>query len=563
MARHALPLLLLVASAAVGALACSDTRIPTAQPPPAPPPTSFAIRPALDTARLNDPPYDRVWFVAERADSTVDQWTLSDSSIAQLGPRERGQAMVFARRPGTVIITARRGGDSGQATLIIPPFTIWPIFDTIKVGEQVTFGGNHFRFPYDVIEWSSSDSARARVTQKEKNWASVLAQAAGTVTITATHHGDTARATLVIREPQPGEWESIDLGLVDSAAYAAATAITDDGTIIGYLGYLGSSPYWRGFIYRDGAMRRLPSRGGDDIPEVIGPSGKIAGTTWGNPNGGVSVWDTPDALPRQLTLETNEQGAVVRVNQRGDVLFTATTRPGDYAFRSRAVLWRDGVSVDLGSLGDSTVEPWTEANAWNAKGQIVGRSHVRNREDVGNEHGDRPEFFHPFLWENGVMRDLGVLAPFPCRPGGTATDCSWGEAVDINDHGVVVGTVNSADGRTTAFIWENGVMRDLGVDPGHFSSAIAINDRGQVLGTSEIYGVFLWENGQIQSIGLGRYATALGPNGEVIGGAGVRAFFWQAGQLTDLGVGDAFAVNGNGEIAGRSGSRATLWRKKR
>ena len=158
------------------------------------------------------------------------------------------------------------------------------------------------------------------------------------------------------------------------------------------------------------------------------------------------------------------------------------------------------------------------------------------------------------------MRDLGVLAPRPCLPGGTASDCSWGEAVDINAHGVVVGTVNSADGKTRAFIWENGVMRDLGVDPGRHTAAIAINDRGQVLGTTEIYGTFLWENGQIQSVGL-QYARALGPNGEVVGGVG-RAFIWQAGQMTFLGEGEAWAINGRGEVVGRSGERAMLWRKK-
>jgi probable HAF family extracellular repeat protein len=144
--------------------------------------------------------------------------------------------------------------------------------------------------------------------------------------------------------------------------------------------------------------------------------------------------------------------------------------------------------------------------------------------------------------------------------------------VDINNHGVVVGKVNGpdygTDQKTRAFIWENGVMRDLGLDPGRATSAIAINDRGQVLGLSETYGVFLWENGQIQSTGL-KYVSALGPNGEVIGEtecAGRRAIcasFWQAGQLTNLGEGHALAVNGNGEIVGRSGSRAMLWRKKR
>src|SRR5947207_2168597 len=159
MSRPTLSLLLLVASVAVGALACSDTRIPTIQPvpppppPPPPPPTSFAIRPALDTALIGE----YVEFVAQRADSTVDLWTVSDSSVARLVPMERGRALLVARRPGTVTIKATRQGDSGQATLTIPPLAITPILDTITVGEQLTFEANQSN---DAIQWSSSDSAR-------------------------------------------------------------------------------------------------------------------------------------------------------------------------------------------------------------------------------------------------------------------------------------------------------------------------------------------------------------------------------------------------------------------
>ena len=36
-------------------------------------------------------------------------------------------------------------------------------------------------------------------------------------------------------------------------------AITDDGTIIGSLEYLGKSVFSRGFIYKNGSMRKLPS----------------------------------------------------------------------------------------------------------------------------------------------------------------------------------------------------------------------------------------------------------------------------------------------------------------
>src|SRR5881275_2693143 len=109
-------LLVAATSAALGALACSDSSAPKvvqtpppAPPPPGPAPAAFAIRPALDTALIGE----YVLFVAERADSTVDQWTVSDSSLARLVPMERGRALLLARLPGTVTIKARRQGDSG------------------------------------------------------------------------------------------------------------------------------------------------------------------------------------------------------------------------------------------------------------------------------------------------------------------------------------------------------------------------------------------------------------------------------------------------------------------
>jgi len=563
MKRNAVALLL------IGALACTDSNAPA----PAPAVHQFDILPAGATVAAGFP----VIFVAQREDSTVDAWRVSDSSAARIDSTGRGWALVQTLAAGTVTITATRLGDSGQATLVILPppppppdtthhasFAISPALDTVTVGQMVSFVRSNANV--GTAEWSLSDSVVAQFgsAYQSSERASVVGRAAGTVTITCTHEGETARATLVIREPKPGEWESIDLGRVDSATNARAIAITDDGTIIGSLEYLGKSFFSRGFIYKNGSMRKLPSQDGSDIPQVIGPSGKIAGM-----GRGVAVWDTPDALPRHLALEPGESGGVVGVNQRGDVLFTAETTlcvgpPGSsgrecYPGGSRAALWRDGDSVGLGSLGDSTVVPWTVAHAWNAKGQIVGGSQVRNRPV---SHGYQPEFFHPFLWENGVMRDLGVLAPSPCLPEGTGTDCSWGEAMDINANGVVVGISN---GR--AVIWENGVIRDLGVDPGHYTKAIAINDRGQVLGISQTYGVFLWEKGQTQFIGLTLYATTpkLGPNGEVFGGTACTcgdAFFWQAGQRADLGQGGALAINGKGEVVGVSGRRAMLWRKK-
>lgn len=87
------------------------------------------------------------------------------------------------------------------------------------------------------------------------------------------------------------------------------------------------------------------------------------------------------------------------------------------------------------------------------------------------------------------MTDLGTL-------GGTDS-----RAVAINDRGQVIGTSSTASGRYHAFIWQDGVMTDLGVLPGKSNSkAAAINDRGQVVGDSDDR-AFLWQHKRMTDLG--------------------------------------------------------------
>jgi probable HAF family extracellular repeat protein len=81
---------------------------------------------------------------------------------------------------------------------------------------------------------------------------------------------------------------------------------------------------------------------------------------------------------------------------------------------------------------------------------------------------------HAFSWtRSGGMVDLGTL--------GGAT--SVAEAV--NDFGQVVGTSDTADGRHHAFVWTpTGGMADLGSLGGGYSEALAISAIGQVVGDS-------------------------------------------------------------------------------
>ena len=109
-----------------------------------------------------------------------------------------------------------------------------------------------------------------------------------------------------------------------------------------------------------------------------------------------------------------------------------------------------------------------------------------------------------------VIRDLGVL-------GGGDFSQAWA----LNDRGQVVGRSNLAlrddDGNRVehAFLWENGRIRDLGSLAGEdgSSDADAINDRGQVVGSGEVSRTgpcrdadpgthaFLWANGTMRDLG--------------------------------------------------------------
>jgi len=128
----------------------------------------------------------------------------------------------------------------------------------------------------------------------------------------------------------------------------------------------------------------------------------------------------------------------------------------------RALLWENGVTTDLGTLGGIQSGP----AGLNDLGQVIGWSDTR----LGPTHA--------FLWQSGVMTDLGTL------PGGLSS-----VAVDINNRGQVLGNSNFETCCDHAFLWHNGVMTDLGILGtslgGSSSFGAAINDFAQVVGMSD------------------------------------------------------------------------------
>ena len=146
------------------------------------------------------------------------------------------------------------------------------------------------------------------------------------------------------------------------------------------------------------------------------------------------------------------------------------------------------------------------------------------------------------------------------------------QALAINERGDVVGDSSRPDGSTRGFLWRDGKMADLGVLPGgDFSSAQDINDRGEIAGVSGFArgerSAVVWRDGKIRALGAlpgGKISIGLAINAEgtVVGvsqsSGGNRAFEWRDGKMRDLGLlpGGSFSlargINDEGVIVGQA-----------
>jgi probable HAF family extracellular repeat protein len=157
--------------------------------------------------------------------------------------------------------------------------------------------------------------------------------------------------------------------------------------------------------------------------------------------------------------------------------------------------------------------------------------------------------------------DLGTL-------GG---DSSYATA--MNDRGAVVGRSQVADGTYHGFLWRNGAMADLGR-----LSPIDVNNRGQIVGTlDDADGAYLWTRGTLVALatpgGSFTYPVAIIDRGQVVGMGSTAdesdvPFLWSNGRLRRLPLNSVSDINNRGQVAGgrlpdSGGYHACVWRAGR
>lgn len=286
------------------------------------------------------------------------------------------------------------------------------------------------------------------------------------------------------------------LGTLSGAAnYSYAAAINNAGQVVGYgvqQGYLRATLWSSGNIidlHSSFPANSFSSAEARDINDA----GQIVGVALSGDGPHAVIWNNgsySDLNP----LGFGGGHYAYAINSAGQ---TAGSSPPSLGFPHPgiAIIWHNGNRIELGGQG----EAYSGGYGINDAGLVAGSRAMPTTLEDGSI------YYAPLratIWDGTNVTDLGTL-----NEGG------YSEALDINNAGQVVGYGSAASDPNIvhAILWEGGGIIDLGTLGGSDSTALAINQIGQIVGSSKISGdtethATLWHNGII--IDLNNYLDA-------------------------------------------------------
>jgi len=212
------------------------------------------------------------------------------------------------------------------------------------------------------------------------------------------------------------------------------------------------------------------------------------------------------------------------------------------------------------------VLPLAEASGINDNGQVVG---IRYAKTAYVDAGDlRTKVYQSYVWQKGRLRSLGPASTHPRI-----------FAASINSKGDIVGAeedVTASDFPWTlgdAYLWSRGRKTALSSLTLHAQRAdatfaLGINNKGTIVGSSGMAFVMspndsddwshavVWKRGKLTDLGWGE-AKAINDRGQIVGDWVTfpdqfedHAVLWDDGRKLFLGYGTANAINNHGQVVG-------------
>jgi probable HAF family extracellular repeat protein len=287
----------------------------------------------------------------------------------------------------------------------------------------------------------------------------------------------------------------------------------------------------------------------------------------------LALHDAPSAAPARTIYDLGgilgRANLAMDVNDRGDVVGVGAFQ-SEVLAETRALLWSRGTLVTLPPLPGDVA---SMAGSINNRGQVVGHSIAA------------PFVASPVLWDRGTVVKLEALP-----------NQVTGQAMDINDHGEIAGTVTLYDawtGQQRAVVWRKGKAIDIFPPSVTWSSALAINNRGQVVGQAfgsmmvrernisrsvELNGAYIWDRGKVTLLGtlggVNTIAFDINDRGQITGMSDnevgeYHTFLWVRGRMRDLGTlteghSTGLGLNNKAEVVGQADPGvAFVWRQGR
>jgi probable HAF family extracellular repeat protein len=238
--------------------------------------------------------------------------------------------------------------------------------------------------------------------------------------------------------------EIIDLGVLDGDANSVGLAINRSGWVVGES---NSASEVHTFLWRPGiGLTRIepPTASRNTTVAGINDLGVVLASAPLEP----FLWRRGRTLPLKGQLDF---GAAL--NNKNDVAGN---------LQGLAAIWLHGRLVMIGRLGGG----FAVAQGINDDGVVAG---VTETPTVGE--------LHPFLWQNGTMRDLGALPGMPmCQVTG------------LSNTNIVVGYCYTSQ-TTQGFRYRNEVLAPLAQNPSSRGNiAFGVNNQGFVVGTDSSAG---------------------------------------------------------------------------